>query len=356
MGQSDDPVIRVTLDDVEKVEIAPRGSATTFVAPTDAAANVRNWGNINAAEPDAPLLSEERGSLLLQGWFYLGAAGLLGAILGWGICEPHFMDGGEGRDWGNTWILPLTILLMLVAFALAESIVERSWKKAGIRLAMVVPMGLIFGFVFEAAANIVYAIGINLIASFGIRTWHNPAWWIARGMAWMVFGIAGGLVYGLMGKSAKKGKFGVIGGIIGAGLGGMLFDPIALWLNQAVLSRAVGFGLFGLATGAAMGFVESALKDRWLYVSAGPLAGKQFILYKPLTTLGSQQQCDIYLFKDASIAPQQATIELRGTQAYLRSATPIFVSGMPVQQKVLLNGEMIQIGRYAFKYNERHRS
>lgn len=356
MAQNDDSVIRVTLEDVDKVTVTPNDMATARTVADPVAGTSKNWGNINAAEPAAPVVSEERGTFLLQGWFYLGAAGILGAVVGWGICEPAFIDGGEGRGWGNIWILPLTLMLMLVAFAIAESIVERSWKKAGLRLAMVVPIGLVFGFVFDGIANIVYAIGLGTIASLGITSFHNPAWWLVRGIAWMVFGVAGGIVYGLVGKSAKKGRFGAIGGIIGAGLGGMLFDPIAILVHQAVLSRAIGFALLGLVTGAAMGFVESALKDRWIYVSSGPLAGKQFILYKPVTTIGSQQDCDIYLFKDASIAPQQATIEVRGTQTALRSISPVYVSGVPTQSKVLLSGETIQIGRYTFKYNERHRS
>jgi hypothetical protein len=353
MAQNDD-VVRVTLEDVEGVTVAPAASPA-HGATAPAQADARNWGNINAAEPSAPLVSEERGSILLQGWFYLGVAGVLGTLIGWSVCEPAFVDGGEGRGWGNLWMVPLTIMLMLVAFAISESIVERSWKKAGMRLGMVVPIGLIFGFVFSNVANIVYNVGLSAIYSMGVRTWHNPAWWITRGIAWMVFGLAGGIVYGLVGRSAKKGRFGVIGGVIGAGLGGVLFDPIAIWVDQGALSRCIGFGFVGLATGAAMGFVESALKDRWIYVSSGPLAGKQFILYKPLTTIGSRQDCDIYLFKDSTIAPEHATIELRGTQAYLRSVSPVYVSGVPTQQKVLLSGETIQIGRYAFRYNERHR-
>jgi len=80
--------------------------------------------------------------------------------------------------------------------------------------------------------------------------------------------------------SAKKAWYGILGGAIGAGLGGMLFDPIALATKGARSAGALGFGLLGMATGVAMGLVESALKDRWLYVTAGPLAGKQFILYK----------------------------------------------------------------------------
>lgn len=353
MAQNDDPVIRVTLDDVERVTVSTPTPSTPPAAT--GTPGVKSYGNINAAEPDMPMLSEERGSLLLQGWFYLGTAGLLGAIGGWGICEPAFEDGAGYDRWGNIWLLPLVILLMVVGFSVAESVVERSWKKAGTRLALAIPLGLVFGFVFNVVANIVYTLGISFITSVGVESHRNPAAWINRGIAWMVFGVAGGLVYGLIGKSGKKTKYGVIGGMIGAGLGGMAFDPIALGLDNAILSRCVGFGLVGLCTGAAMGFVESALKDRWLYVSSGPLAGKQFILYKSLTVIGSSQNSDLYLFKDPSISPEHAYIEIRGTQAYLRSVAPIYVSGVPTQSKVLLPGETIQIGRYAFKYNERHR-
>jgi pSer/pThr/pTyr-binding forkhead associated (FHA) protein len=91
-------------------------------------------------------------------------------------------------------------------------------------------------------------------------------------------------------------------------------------------------------------------------VAAGPLAGKQFILYKPVTTIGSSQQCDIYLFKDTSILPQHGTIEVRGPQTFLRSDGQIFVSGQPARMRALQSGDLIQIGRYAFHFNERHRN
>ena len=95
----------------------------------------------------------------------------------------------------------------------------------------------------------------------------------------------------------------------------------------AGISRAVGMALFGVATGISMGLVEGALKDRWIYVAAGPLAGKQFILYKPLTIIGSDQSCDIYLFKDPSVQPQHASIELRGQRALVRAAGLVLVQG-----------------------------
>jgi hypothetical protein len=135
-----------------------------------------------------------------------------------------------------------------------------------------------------------------------------------------------------------------------------VFDPISFATRTGSVSRAVGFGLLGLATGVAIGIVESALKDRWLYVASGPLAGKQFILYKPLTTIGSSQGCDIYLFKDNSILPEHGTIEMRGAQTFLRSNGPVFVSGAPARQRALQSGDLIQIGRYAFHFRERQRN
>jgi hypothetical protein len=143
--------------------------------------------------------------------------------------------------------------------------------------------------------------------------------------------------------------------VIGAGLGGVLFDPIDMVTKIGAPSRGIGFALFGLATGVAMGIVESALKDRWLYVAAGPLAGKQFILYKPVTIIGSSQQSDIYLFKDQTIQPQHASIELRGAQTFLNALGPVYVSGQPSRNRALTSGDLVQIGKYAFHFRERHR-
>ncbi len=358
MTEKNDGVIRITVEDLDAADQAAAASvaAPAPITPSATPQSGRSYGNVNATAAEAePARSDERPSILLQGWFYLGAAGLVGAVAGWGICEPHFIDGGEAHSWGNVWMLPLVTLCMLICFAIAESAVERSIKKALVRLAMIIPVGVVFGFVFDGVAEIIYGSLLQLIFAMGIHTYRNPAWWIVRAIAWAAFGVASGLCYGLIGKSGKKAKFGVLGGAIGAFIGGIAFDPIALAVDQGILSRAFGFGMLGLAAGAAMGFVESALKDRWVYVSAGPLAGKQFILYKSTTTIGSDQGCDIYLFKDSSIAPQHAVIEIRGSQATIRAQAPVFVSGFPTQNHVLLSGETVQIGRYCFRYNERHR-
>jgi hypothetical protein len=354
MANTDDkPALKITLDDLAKVELrtetAGGGAAT--------AAGARQYGNIAAsADGPASAVTEEKGHIFLQGWFYLGVAGLVGSLIGWGICEPFFLDSHTQSRWGNIFILPFVVMFTCLGLGVAESIVERSGSKAVIRGLLSLVLGFVFGFVFYFAANILFAVATQVVIALGVQTNKNPAFWIARGVAWAVFGVAGGLVYGLVDRSGTKTKYGIFGGLIGAGLGGTVFDPISFATRTGSVSRAVGFGLLGLATGAAIGIVESALKDRWLYVAAGPLAGKQFILYKPLTTIGSSQKCDIYLFKDNSILPQHGTIEMRGAQTFLRSDGQIFVSGQPVRMRALQSGDLIQIGRYAFHFRERQRN
>jgi hypothetical protein len=350
--RNDNEGIKITLDDLDQVTLPQPAPA---IAPQPGEPGAKSYGNISNAEPLSPF-AEERGSMMLQGWFYLGVAGLMGAIVGWGICEPRFVDNPTMHRWGNTWMLPSIVAMMCIGFGLAESIVERSVKKALIRTAISFPLGILFGFIFDLFANIVFNVALGFAAAVGAHDFHNPVTWLARGIGWMVFGVGGGLVYGIIGQSMKKAHYGIIGGLIGAGIGGLIFDPIGFSLSTGTLSRLVGFALFGLSTGASVGIVESALKDRWLYVSSGPLAGKQFILYKQVTTLGSNQQCDIYLFKDSNILPEHAVLETRGSKVQLRAGGQVYVSGQPVSTRVLQDGDMLQIGRYGFRYKEKQKS
>ena len=350
---SDRDMIKITTEDLASV-ILPE-PAVSVAGPQSSGAKV--YGTINETAEQFVSIPTERGSILLQGWFYLGLAGMLGALTAWGIAEPGFADGpGAQQHWGNIFIIPLIITLMCIGFGVSESTVERSVRKALLRGALALPLGILLGFVFYLMAETIYAVLLRLCYEAGAQTHGNPAVWIARGIAWMVFGAAGGVVYGIVGQSTKKGTYGVLGGAIGAGLGGVLFDPIAMATHVGGVSRAVGFALVGLATGIGMGLVESALKDRWLYVVAGPLAGKQFILYKSETSIGSRQESDIYLFKDPNILPRHAVISISGARVMLHAEGAVLWAGQPVHSRVLQDGDLLQLGRYAFRYKEKHRS
>ena len=352
---SEQPKIKITLEDIENA-----GSVTSDVAegaaPTASGTGPRKYGNVSEVASAKASASEPlTEKLYMKGWFYLGAAGLAGAFLGWGICEPWFEDGVEGRGWADFLMMPLVVTLMCVGFGVVESVVERSVRKAAYRGGLAIIVGVVLGFVFDFAANVIFNIAVGVAFALGVENFENPGFWVARALGWTVFGLAGGIVYGLVGQSVKKGQYGVLGGIIGASIGGLLFDPIVMMVEGAELSRAFGFGLFGCATGAGIGLVESALKDRWLHVSGGPLAGKQFILYKPVTTIGSSQGSDIYLFKDQSILPEHALIQMRSGRTWMVCSGPVFVAGQPKREALLAHGDVMQIGRYIFHYQEKQR-
>jgi hypothetical protein len=351
--ENKDKSIKITLDDLANVALPDAGA---LLPAAQAAGGAKVYGSISEASDPQTQIAEEKGSLLLQGWFYLGLAGLVGAFLGWAVCEPWFLDGPDRRAWQSFVLIALVVTLQCVAYAIAESIVERSPKKALIRGGLAVPLGALLGVAISFFAGLVFVITTGIVGGLGVQTARNPAFWIARGVAWMVLGVAAGATYGIIGMSGKKAAYGILGGVIGAGLGGLLFDPIALATKGGAASRGVGFSLLGLATGVAIGLVESALKDRWLYVTAGPLAGKQFILYKPRTIVGSDQKCDIYLFKDSNIAKEHAIVDLAGSRIMLRAIGVTYVNGQPVRQQVLMSGAVVQIGRYAFRYQERQRN
>ena len=333
-----DDKIRITLDDL--------AAAPEREQPA-------GYGTV-AQEPAAAAAEESKGSIVMKAWFYLGFAGLLGALLAWAICEPKFLDGGR-NTWANLLMFPLMLAFMCIGFGVAEALVERSPRKGVVRGLLSLGLGIVLGFIFFFIANIIYNIGLSILFQAGGFSERSPGLWVVRGIAWMGFGVAGGIVYGIVGQSGKKCLYGIAGGVLGAGIGGAVFDPISIAVGHAGASRAVGMALFGAATGVAMGLVESALKDRWLYVSAGPLAGKQFILYKPLTAIGSDQNCDIYLFKDPAVLPRHASIEFRGTRAVVRASGPVEVQGRRAAETYLQSGDAIKIGRYTFLYRERER-
>lgn len=355
---NDQGKIRISWDDVNKAEVdQPTPVAIPVTRPVRSHSD-GTWGTIAPQPYAVGTAATSGGSVLLKGWFYLGAAGLAGAFLAWMFCEPSFDDDGVS-GWAAVWMFPLMVILMSVGFGTAESVVERTWTRAVLRGLASTGLGIVLGFVFYFIANFIYALLLPLIVSMGVESASNPLFWFRRAIAWGIFGMAGGLVFGIVSRSGKKTSYGMLGGVIGAAIGGLLFDPINLLTGGAEASRAIGMSILGASTGIAIGLVESALKDRWLYVSGGPLAGKQFVLYQDIATIGRSQSNTIYLFKDPGILEQHATIEHRAGKSLMTAYGPVVVSGQPLQsrmQRSLSNGDSIQIGRYTFTYAEKERA
>ena len=187
---------------------------------------------------------------------------------------------------------------------------------------------------------------------------------VGRSLAWGVLGLSMGLGQGAALRSKKLLLNGLLGGVLGGLLGGVFFEPIIkLFANtqfsgEAMMSRAFGFSIIGLSIGLMIGLVEYLAKDAWLLMRAGPLSGKQFIIYKSPLTLGSSPKCEVYLFKDPDVEPRHALIRKVGSRHEIQdtdSPAGTYVNGRRVQRQTLHHGDQITIGQTALEYAERAR-
>ena len=106
--------------------------------------------------------------------------------------------------------------------------------------------------------------------------------------------------------------------------------------------------------GLCVGLVEGWTKTAWLMMRKGPLAGKQFILFKDTTILGSSPKADVYLFKDDAIEPRHAVIINRGGRFDIEDMnTPdgTYVNGIPIKTHTLVEGDQIVLGKTLLEFS-----
>jgi len=179
---------------------------------------------------------------------------------------------------------------------------------------------------------------------------------ILRALSWAFVGALLASGQGIATRSGKRMRNGAIGGLLGGLVGGLLFDPLSLWLQRGWASRLVAIGVIGIVTGGLIGLVENLLKDAWLKVLAGHLAGKEFVIYRNPTRLGSSPKSDIYLFKDAAVAPQHAVISSDGRSYFIEdlgTQSGTFVNGARISRQRLRPNDTLQIGTSRLLYSER---
>lgn len=204
--------------------------------------------------------------------------------------------------------------------------------------------GALIGSVGSVAAQFMYML-LCLISQICART-----------IGWAIIGLAAGICPGAVRRSYERVKMGAIGGIIGGGLGGMLFDGIAEITRGGSASRFVGFIIMGAAIGAGVSLVEEFKKEYWLTMLSGAREGRSFILTKPETNIGRDELVDIPLFGDQSVQKRHASIVTNKGSAQIL-ATPgqmVEINSRPMPTASLSDGDIISIGRHRLRFNSRH--
>jgi hypothetical protein len=248
----------------------------------------------------------------------------------------------------------------------AEGAMCRNARRAAICASVGLGVGFAGGLVSLFFASILFVITSTIALSFSrkpIQDGELPTGFgflfhmMGRASAWALAAIPAGIGQGIALRESKVILNGLLGGVLGGLLGGMAFDPIYKVFvsadGEAWLSRGIGLTLIGLMVGLFVGMVEQWTKSAWLLMKAGPLAGKQFVIFRNPTILGSAPKADVYLFKDEAIEPRHALIHDRGGRFEiedLNTADGTYVNGVPVTRQILKSGDQIVLGKTVFEF------
>ncbi len=304
--------------------------------------------------------------VIYSSWFYLAIASAVGAFVAWLCIEPFFDDNAPDQQVVGFLLFPTVAGCVGLFLGAAEGLMCRNIGRAvtsgvvglGVGFAgglvLLIPAGMIFGVMTMVAVEFMDGPPApnEMPTGFAFLVLM-----MGRAAAWALVSIPAGLGQGIALREKKVILNGAVGGVLGGLLGGLLFDPISLLFmtpdGQAAASRAVGFVAIGLLVGLFVGLVEGWTKTAWLHMRAGPLAGKQFVLHRDTTVLGSAPKAEVYLFKDAAIEPRHAVIYNRGGRFELEDCSTkegTYVNQLPIKRQVLKNGDQIILGETVLEF------
>ena len=179
---------------------------------------------------------------------------------------------------------------------------------------------------------------------------------VARALGWALFGAAAGAMLGLADRSSSKATRGAIGGAVGGFLGGLVFDLLAQGLQGGfgeILARVLGLGALGFAIGLMLQLAQQALKTAWLSgITTGPYEGKQYILGKPVVTVGRSDGNDIGLYREKTLAIKAGAFSFNNGR-WIYAGEPVLVNGSSLSSATLTGGDTIQFGNTQFLFEER---
>lgn len=268
--------------------------------------------------------------------------------------QLHAMS--SSRQWqsfiADTLFYAVCGMMIAVCLAIAEPVIDRNAQAAILNGSISAIVGLIGGVVVALFINLLYqAIRGDPATASPTRSI------IARALTWGILGLFLTIGPGLVLRNIRKLLAGLVGGLVGGLLAGVLYELILHGGGSAHISRLVAIATVGMVSGLSTGLIENAAKSGWLRVTGGLIAGKQFILYRNPTLIGSSLQCTIYLFKDPQVGRRHAAIHIvRGgfelENFPLGGAT--YINGQPVvSRRHLRNNDRIQIGSTTFLFQEK---
>jgi hypothetical protein len=236
-----------------------------------------------------------------------------------------------------------------ICLSIAEPIVDRNSHAAVINGSVGAALGLAGGLAASLVVDRIY----HAIAGPEHGMFRQ---YFAQSLSWAVLGCFLAVAPGVVAKNQKRLLIGLIGGAVGGAVGGILLDPIASFTSSQELGQLAATCCIGLITGVATGIIELAARTGWLKVTAGIITGKQFILYRNPTYIGSAPDCQIYLFKDPQVGRRHAALHLLNGRIEIEDlplGSATLINNEPITRRRLRHGDQIRVGSTAFLFQEK---
>lgn len=284
--------------------------------------------------------------------------GIIAGVAVWAMVEPFKPAYGTPE-----WAFFELKLMWGWAIALGAAVGFMNGLQRGSRAHALREMG--FGVLF---AVIGVSVGRGLSTPFAAMI-QSPLAVIGRTGALALIGMGMGAGIGYCTLVVRRGIQGAIGGLIGGGVAGFVFDLVGSMLQGITLpmqgavngavgevgapSRAITAALMCGAIALMIGIVEALSKSAWLRLELGRNEGKEWVLDKPMMSLGRHERADIPLFGDANVAPNHAIIQKQGGNYVVvdqGSPVGIGVNGQRVSQQVLQPNDIIQLGSVNLRF------
>ena len=251
----------------------------------------------------------------------------------------------ESRDQWKDFVTDLLFygvsgMTIAVCLGIAEPVTERNWRGVVVNGSVAAILGVVGGVVVALFIDRFRVMVVSVIADAQTPMIKTM---IANAVQWGTLGLFVGVASGIVLKSLKKATAGATGGLIGGLIGGALYNPVAQLSHNQHIARLVAICVIGLIAGLGTGLIENAVKTGWLKVSAGLIAGKQFILYRDPTFIGSALSCHIYLFRDPAVGKRHAAVHI--------VPGGFEIENLPLGSGTLVNQEQV-VGRRRLRNND----
>jgi hypothetical protein len=372
--------INISSDDLDKAPPMNQAQADGHESTSDVFASLESASDrINITQDDLARAAEseeaasnfsqmaivgagsEGGGWFRSAWFYYPLAGLIGALIGSIIGEVIFLIYGFDSiiPFNEQDLIRVGVLTLVYGFV-SGACIAAALASVSLFIVGATQRAAKYALIGFGIGGVLGPAGMTVGSAMAIFAFGEPenlfTQIVLRGFIWTIYGSAIGFAAGIPSRVLKVMGIGALGGAVGGLAAGVLFDPLSLLTmsisgEAPILSRVLGTLLFSCCASLFIVSVTQLVRQAWVRILAGPLSGKQFILYKDRTTIGCRYESDIFISKDRMIQPLHATIS-RGPAGYeIEAYAPCHVNGYLITgRRVLAPSDQLQLGETVLEY------